>query len=79
MGGFLVYHFVLKPIMQRRAVEQALNEGCEAMAQKFDEEKEEIIEDLSAILSKMDDLDKDEAELREQIEELRQDVQSEVK
>lgn len=74
VGGFLVYRYAIKPMTQR-----ALERDSQAMAQKFDKEKEEIAADLSEILAKMDELDKDEAALRDQVEELRKDVQSDVK
>ena len=79
VGGTLVYRYALKPAKHKKGLEMAMDENCEAMAQKFNEEKEEIAQDLSEILDKMDDLDKDEAALRDQIEELRKDVQSDVK
>jgi hypothetical protein len=79
VGGFLVYRYAIKPAMQHKGLERSMDQGSEAMAQEFNEQKEEIAEDLSAILSKMEELEADEAALRDQVDELRKDIQSDVK
>src|SRR5437879_4588841 len=76
VAGFALYRFVIKPKMERRAFEQAIEKGCEDVAKKFDEQKEEIAQDLAQLLEKMDDIDEEEGKLRADIEEMRKELQA---
>lgn len=76
VAGFAFYRFVLQPKMERRAIEQALEKGCEDVVKRFEEEKDEIAQDLAKLLEKMDDIDEEEGELRSDIEEIRKELQA---
>jgi len=54
VAGYAVYRFVYKPMMDKRTMNQALEKGCEAVAQKLEEQKEEIAEDLEKFAALID-------------------------
>lgn len=67
VAGFAVYKWVIQPRMQRQVMEQAIEKGCEDVVKRFDEQKEEIVEDLAKLLEKMDGIDEEETELRKEL------------
>ena len=75
VGGVLVYRYTLKPLMQRKALEVALDES----SQELDTQKEEILQEVSALLSKMEELGADKAVLRDQAEALSKDIDQDAK
>lgn len=78
LAGVLAYQYVIKPRLNNDTSESLDSKGVEVMAQELNEE-EETVEDLSQILKKLDTLDDNEASLRDQIEEVRENLSAELK
>jgi hypothetical protein len=52
--GYGAYYYGIRPWMERRAIEKAVEKGCQEVVQKFDEHKDEIVEDLTKLIEKIE-------------------------
>ena len=74
-GGYVVYYYAVKPWLDKRAINKAVEKGCEEMVKRFDEQKEEIAEDLAALLEKIDSIDEQDDMVRKDIENILQELE----
>lgn len=54
VGGYVTYRYAIKPWLEKRELEKAIDKGCEEVVKKFEAEKEQIAEDLAQLLEKME-------------------------
>lgn len=62
LASYAVYYWIIEPMRAKRAMEKAMEKGCEAVAQKFESEKDEIVRDLANLIEKIKEEDVFEAE-----------------
>ena len=53
-GGYAAYRYILLPWIEKRAIEKAVERGCENVVRKFDEHKDEIVDDLAKLIEKIE-------------------------
>jgi hypothetical protein len=60
-AAYAGYRWVYQPMIAKQTMEQAMEKGCEAVAQQFEGQKEEITEDLMKFLENIEQQEKIEA------------------
>lgn len=60
--GYAMYRWVIKPFMDKRVMEQAMEKGCDAVIEKFQEKREEMAEDLAKLLEKIEEAELQQSE-----------------
>lgn len=69
VGGYAAYRYMVKPWLEKRALEKAIEKGCEDVLHKFDEQKEEIVDDLAKLIEKIE-IDMQPQEAQQENEEI---------
>jgi DNA-binding transcriptional MerR regulator len=77
-AGYFSYQFARRK-SQQYAMKQAVELGCADLARQFEEQQDEIAEDIAQLLEKiqdidMDDLEDDLAGIQEDLEEIHEDL-----
>ena len=72
--GFYGYFFIKREI-QKRAIKQAIESGCELVIKKFEEEHEDIAEDVSRLMDHISQLD--DGQIVEELQKIHDSLQQE--
>ena len=73
IGGYYGYQ-LLQRELKKRAFKRAIEEGCELVIKKYEEEQDEIAQDVARLMEQMEELDDEEvadelAEIRDELQE----------